>query len=239
MRVDLPGHQVRAEVKALAATLEQKGVPDVTAKLDALVVDMQQKASLAKVDEIIAKMDQDNDSKDSSTEAPSADQLDVMLSESEQKCREIVAATLEKLEERQAITEKTVRSHAAKLAELKKIDTELECKANVRDVPTLDQFKRLSATVERKANASKVPTLTQFGEIEKLVESKASASGVPTLAEFHELRASVEKKADIRSVPCDVDLKRVLAELDVKANSEDLQELHEEIKKKANSGEVP
>lgn len=231
---------LRAQVKELALAVEQKGSHDLTAKLDKLAADVAQKASISRLDELIAKMDlKANASEEVSTEAPSSfstsDQFEMWLSEAEQKCREHVAAALAPLEDRQSNTERTVRSHAAKIKEWKSLDSEMECKANVRDVPTLAQFQSLKTTMDRKANASKVPTLIQFGELKELVESKANVSWVPSSSEFQELRAAVEKKANASSVPCAVDLKKVLEEVQLKANVADVEAALEQ---KANCDQV-
>jgi len=235
--------QLRTQMKELTGAVEQAGTCDMSATLDALTVDMAQKASMAKLDEVVAQMGLKTNGSEESTEDKSnsgADQFEMWLSEAEQKCREQIAAALSPLEERQANTEKTVRSHAAKIAEYKAIGSELECKANVRDVPTIDQFKRLTATVERKANASKVATAAQFGELQSLVETKVNATCVPTLAEFQELRAAVEKKANASSVSCAVtmsaNLEKVLAEVQLKANAEEVEKA---LKEKANCDQVP
>jgi len=232
---------LREQVKELALAVEQKGAHDLTAKLDQLAVDVAQKASIERLDDLINKMDlKASAAEEMSTEATgsfstSADQFEMWLSEAEQKCREHVSAALAPLEDRQSNTERTVRSHAAKIKEWKSLDSEMDCKANVRDVPTLAQFQSLKSTVERKANSSKVPTFAQFAELQELVESKANVSWVPSSSEFQELRAAVEKKANASSVPCAVDLNRVLEEVQLKANQADVEAALEQ---KANFDQV-
>jgi len=217
---------LRAQVKALSVAIEQKPTGDVIAKC------VEQNASITRLDEVIAQLDlKTTASEEVSTEAPSTDQFELWLGEAEQK----IAAALAPIEERQAITDKTVRQHAAKIAEYKSVDGELQCKANVRDVPSLEQFKRLKDTVERKANKVTVPTVVQFDELREVVESKVNASGVPTLAEFTELRHLVEKKANASSVPAAVDLQKVLAEVQLKANAEDVEKA---LGEKANADQV-
>lgn len=228
--------QLCTQVKELAASVEQKGPVEMSAKLEALAASMAQKeADISRLDEVLAQMDT-KASSEVSTEEPSTDQFESWLNEAEQKCREVVAEALAPIEERQEKIDRILRSHGEKMAQYKSFESDLQSKANIRDVPTLAQFQRLSASVEKKANASKVPTVTQFSELQEIVESKVNASGVPTLAEFQELRAAVKKKANASSVPCAGELEKVLEEVKRKANIEDVEKALDE---KANSSQVP
>lgn len=227
--------QLQTQVKDLALAVEQKGCGDMGAKMKAL--DVAQKESMNKLDDIMSQMDLKGKADEvSSTEAPSSDQYETWLSEAEQKCREHVAAVLAPLEERQATIQKSLRSHGEKIAAFRALDSELECKANLRDVPTLKQFEKLEATLKKMAMASKVPTLTQFAELQELVESKASTSLVPSMSELREIRIAVEKKADASSVPAAADLQKLVEKaLEQKANVEDVEKALEQ---KANSDQM-
>lgn len=130
-------------------------------------------------------------------------------------------AILMKLEERTANTEKTMRSHAAKIAELRDIGQAIEGKANARDVPNLTQFKKLEGTVAKKANTAKVPTLEQFEELRTLAESKVSAHWVPSMQQFEKLAAQVEKKANASNVLSSAEFKSIQEEMQQKANIND------------------
>lgn len=149
--------KLKAQVKDLKKTLAQSPPnKDVLEQFEALKDNVAQRRNNldARLEEVIHNLDLKANASEVSTEAShsavSSDQFEMWLCEAEQKFRNSLAP----LEERQAVTEKTVRSHAAKIAGWKSLDSEMESKANVRDVPTLAQFQRLSTTVERKKQSS-------------------------------------------------------------------------------------
>lgn len=146
---------------------------------------------------------------------------DARLKEAEERLYERFCALVAPLEERQMNIERTLRSHATKIAEFKTCVAELECKASVRDVPSLQQFNRLVSTVDRKASVNKVPTLVQFSELQDLLEHKIDAHLVPSLSQFKELSATVEQKADRNDVPSASELKAILSDLRLKADTSD------------------
>lgn len=189
--------QVRAQLKEILEVLEQKASASVLDK----------KASLADVDDSIAKLCES---------VPTFAKLDDWLDEAEQKLRDRSLASISQLEERASKTERTIRAHAAKIEEFKEIGQEVQCKANIRDVPSLVQFQRLASAVERKANTSKVPTAVQFAELQELVERKVDSNLVPTISQFEHLTAQVDKKFD--SGPCTAELRNIHAELQKKAD---------------------
>lgn len=225
--------QLRAQVKELVVAKDVKQAGDVTAKFDALQADVAQKASIARLDEVIAQMDLKMATSEVSTEASSTPKFEMWLSEAEVKCDERVTPLADRL----AIMEKTLRSHAAKIAQHKALDDELACKANVRDVPTAEQFQRLAADVKRKANSSKVPTIAQFQELSELVESKASASCVPSDSEVAELRSALNKKANSNSVPSTAEFQKFSEDVQgqLKASKDDVEK---GLQQKADSAEV-
>jgi hypothetical protein len=184
-------------------------------RIECLIADMAHKATLTDIDVAITKM---------SGKAPMSANSDESLKEAEQKLRDKFLDDVSRLEERVAHTEKTVRSHAAKIAEIRDFGQQLECKANVREVPTVAQFQRLAAAVERKPNAGKVATAAQLtelqAEMQTLVDKKVNVESVPTLAQFHELSAEVAKKCD--SAPCASELRNIHAEMQHKANISDV-----------------
>jgi len=225
--------KLRTQVQELVVAKDVKQAGDVIAKFDALQADVAQKASIARLDEVIAQMDLKEHTSEVATEAPSTPTFETWLSEAEVKIDERVAPLADRL----AIMEKTLRSHAAKIAQHKALDDELACKANVRDVPTVAQFQRLQTTVERKANSSKVATIAQFQELQELVDSKASASCVPSDSEVAELRSAVNKKANANSVPSTAEFQKLSAEVQgqLKASKDDVER---GLQQKANSAEV-
>jgi len=225
--------QLRAQVKEIAVLKDVKQAGDVIAKLDALQADVAQKANIARVDEIIAQMDFKMHHSEVSTEAPSTPKFEMWLGEAEVKIDERVTPLADRL----AIMEKTVRSHAAKIAQHKAMDDELACKANVRDVPTVAQFQRLADSIKGKANSSKVPTIAQFQELSELVDSKASASCVPSDSEVAELRSAVNKKANANSVPSTAEFQKFSADVQgqLKASKDDVEK---GLQQKADSAEV-
>jgi hypothetical protein len=202
--------QLRAQLKEVLDALEQKACASDTPTLerfDRLVIDLSQKASIADVDESIARMTE---------KVPTFAKLDDWLDEAEQKLRDRSLASISQLEERAAKTERTIRSHAAKIEEFKEIGQEMQCKANVRDVPSLVQFQRLATTVERKANTSKVPTAAQFAELQEIVERKVDSNLVPTISQFEQVAAELEKKCDSRR--CTAEFRSIQEELEKKAD---------------------
>jgi hypothetical protein len=200
--------KVRTQLTEALDALEKKACANATPSLERferLVIDLSQKASIAHVDDSISQM---------SEKVPTFEKLDDWLDEAEQKLRNRSLASISQLEERAAKMERTIRSHAAKIEEFREIGQELQCKANVRDVPSLVQFQRLATAVERKANTSKVPTAVQFAELQELVERKVDSSLVPTLSQFEQLNTELAKKCD--SGPCTAELRNIHAELQKK-----------------------
>lgn len=218
--------QLSSQVQKISVATDLKQAENVLAKFDALQADMAQKASIAKLEEVLAQRGLKSHNSEVSTEAPSTPQLEQWLSEAEAKC----SAQITPLEERMAHMERTVKNHAAKIAQQKNLDEEIACKANVRDVPTLAQFQRLANTTEKKANSSKVPTLQQFQELEALVETKATANLVPTDAEVQELRSAMKKKANASSVPSAIEFQKFSADVQVQleANKENVEKVLEQ-----------
>jgi hypothetical protein len=216
--------ELRTQVKDLQLRLEQKtavGTVSPIEKFDGLVAEVAEKARSDKLDEQMdskAGSEVSTESTEHATELPSMAQFEVWLSEVEQRLREQATTTTAQLEERIGKTERTIRSHAAKLEEFRKFDHELQCKANVRDVPTSQQFQRLSATVEKKAHVSKVPTVAQFEELQELLHKKVNAEWVPSIAQFEELAVQVRNKASASTVPSASDLQKVRHDLEQKAN---------------------
>jgi len=232
--------KLKAQVKDLKKTISQSPPnTDVVAQFEALKGDVAQRRNSldARLEEVIHNLDLKANASEVSTEAShsavSTDQFDLWLCEAEQKFRNSLAP----LEDRQANTEKTVRSHAAKIAAWKSLDSEMESKANVRDVPTLAQFQRLSATVDKKTKAQTNLT-AQFSELQAIVESKADSSCVATVSEFRDLRMtldSLEKKTNASSASA-ADAQKLSDEVKLKANVADVEQM---LKEKANIDQVP
>uniref|UniRef100_A0A7S4S2X0 Uncharacterized protein n=1 Tax=Alexandrium monilatum TaxID=311494 RepID=A0A7S4S2X0_9DINO len=130
-------------------------------------------------------------------------------------------------------------------AQCRALDEELQRKASATNA----QLQKLSSLVERKANANKVPSIAQMQELTAAVERKVDANLVPTLAEVKELSAAVKQKADASSVPTVAQLQKLNAAMvELKAGRsqaeqadslEEVKKLSHELGRKANSHEVP
>jgi len=190
--------ELRSQLQQLSGAVEEKAaVKDVPTldRFEALLADVAQKALATEVSDALAKLQT-------------------------KECGDDLAI-LAKLEERTANTERAVRSHAGKIAELREIRQELQGKANVREVPSLAQFQKLASTVAKKANSDKVPTLEQFEELQTLAESKVSEHWVPSMQQFEGLVAQVEKKANACNVISALEFQCFREEMQQKANIND------------------
>jgi hypothetical protein len=210
-------NEIKQEQAQLRSDLETLRANDTSARLQAL------EASFAKLEETASAL--------------SASASD---SDAEQKSRDFIVASLKPIEERLAKSEKTIRAHGQKIAEQKSIDSLLESKANVREVPSMAQFNKLSAAVEKKATANKVPTLAQVVELQEMIEKKVSQDSVPSNSEFKELTRHVEKQLKDRGVPDSLDLLKLAKDVQAKANQSDVESRMAKIEEqKANADQVP
>lgn len=122
---------------------------------------------------------------------------------------------------------------------------DLALKANLSEVPTLEQFSELAADVDRKANINQVPAVAQLQRIAEKVERKANTSRVPSLTQFQELSALVESKANMSSVPSVSQFDEFCGTIDRKIGASNLvspaqiQKLSTALERKADADQVP
>lgn len=157
------------------------------------------------------------------------------------------SASLEEL--RQALEKefalKADLSELPSMEQFRDLSEELDRKANINQVPASAQLQRIAEKVERKANTSKVPTLTQFQELSALVESKANIQSVPTVSQFEDFCGTVERKISACSLVNPGQIQKLSAALERKADLDQVptclrvEELGNLLKKRAVAAEVP
>jgi len=132
----------------------------------------------------------------------------------------IAAGSFEELSEalRQELTQKADLNDVPTMEQFRDLAADVERKANFNQVVSSSQLQRISDKVDRKANTNRVPTMTQFQELSTVVEGKANIVSVPTVSQFDEFCGTVERKITACSLVNPAQIQKIAAALERKAD---------------------